>query len=163
MELLKRLYVKNSSFKDVRMADIYIICEEEDQNLTECRDAKFWSTLHNVAVIRKYKTILDVAVNEMDSLKFLLSIIGHMEQILHVRKAFKTGRHQMMLALAPKSKLEKHKNVSQGSSSIIEPDRCIFCKKTKYKAESITREKTHSCLEFRSDKKVRDSALLHIK
>ena len=35
--------------------------------------------------------------------------------------------------------------------------------KDELKAKSKTREKTHSCLEFRSDKKVRDSALLHIK
>ena len=39
----------------------------------------------------------------------------------------------------------------------------FFCKKTKYKAKSKTREKTHGCLEFRSDKKLRDSVLLHIK
>ena len=46
------------------MANICIICEKEDKNLTECKDAKSWSTLHNAAVIRKYKAILDVAVNE---------------------------------------------------------------------------------------------------
>ena len=44
------------------MADICIICEKEDQNLTECRDTKSCSTLLNAA--RKYKAILDVAVEE---------------------------------------------------------------------------------------------------
>ena len=86
-------------------------------------------------MIRKYKAILDVAV---DSLKSLLSIIGHVEQILHIRNAFKTGRHQPMLVLAPKSKLEKaqemfHREVVLLLSQIV----VFFCKKTKYKAQSI--------------------------
>ena len=72
------------------MADICIICEKEDQNLTECRDAKSWSKLHNAAVSRKDRAILNVAVHENGFLKSLLSIINHAEQSLHIRKAFKT-------------------------------------------------------------------------
>jgi hypothetical protein len=49
------------------------------------------------------------------------------------------------------------------ANSPILPDQLIFCKKTKYKPKSKTREKTQSCLEFRADSKVRESALLHIK
>ena len=49
------------------------------------------------------------------------------------------------------------------ANSPILPDQCIFCKKTKYKPKSKTREKTQSCLEFRAGSKVRESALLHIK
>ena len=43
------------------------------------------------------------------------------------------------------------------------PDKCVFCKKTKYKPETRTREHLHSAKEFRADKKVKESALLHIK
>ena len=40
---------------------------------------------------------------------------------------------------------------------------CVFCKKTKYKPETRTREPLRSAEEFRADKKVKESALLHIK
>ena len=43
------------------------------------------------------------------------------------------------------------------------PDTCVFCKKTKYKPGTRTREPLRSAEEFRADKKVRESALLHIK
>ena len=54
---------------------------------------------------------------------------------------------------------------TQGSSAnpAVLPDACVFCKKTKYKPGRRTREPLRSAEEFRADKKVRESALLHIK
>ena len=146
------------------MGDICIICGEEDKNLTECRDAKSWSTLHNAAVIKEHKRILDVAVGEN----------GFPEVPIKYHRSCRAGfTHKKSLQSSSKSNnaesslgnqtRKSTRTVLQGKSSVIEPDHCIFCKKTKYKPKSKTREKTHSCLEFRSDKKVRDSALLHIK
>lgn len=54
------------------------------------------------------------------------------------------------------------RNVAEPSAPVL-PDHCIFCKKAKYKPKSKTREKTQSCVEFRADKTVRDSVLLHIE
>ena len=52
---------------------------------------------------------------------------------------------------------------STGSSSVILPSHCIFCKKDKYRSKSKTREKLQSCSEFRADDTVKNSALLHVK
>ena len=54
---------------------------------------------------------------------------------------------------------------TQGSSAnpALLPGTCVFCKKTKYKPETRTREPLRSAKEFRADKKVKESALLHIK
>ena len=54
---------------------------------------------------------------------------------------------------------------TQGSSAnpAVLPDTCVFCKKTKYKPETRTREYLRSAEEFRADKKAKESALLHIK
>ena len=43
------------------------------------------------------------------------------------------------------------------------PKHCLFCKNDKYKSKSTTKEKTHSCLEFRADEKVKKSAMLHVE
>ena len=88
-----------------------------------------------------------------DYLKSPVSVIGHVEKIVHSFQDRSTSSDAG--TSSEKQTRKSTRNVSQGSSSIIEPDRCIFCKKTKYKAKSKTGEKTHSCLEFRSDKKVR--------
>ena len=47
--------------------------------------------------------------------------------------------------------------------SIILLKHCIFCEKDKYKPKSTTREKTHSCVEFRADEKVKKGAMLHVE
>ena len=54
---------------------------------------------------------------------------------------------------------------TQGSSAnpAVLPDTCVFCKKTKYKPETRTREPLRSAEEFRADKNVKESASLHIK
>ena len=54
---------------------------------------------------------------------------------------------------------------TQGLSAnpAVLPGTCVFCKKTKYKPETRTREPLRSAEEFRADKKVKESALLHIK
>ena len=54
---------------------------------------------------------------------------------------------------------------TQGSSAnpAVLSDTCVFCKKTKYKPETRTREHLRSARELRADKKVKESALLHIK
>ena len=52
---------------------------------------------------------------------------------------------------------------STGSSSVILPSHCIFCKKDEYRSKSKTREKLQSCSELRADDTVKNSALLHVK
>jgi len=48
-------------------------------------------------------------------------------------------------------------------SSVILPDRCLFCKKSKYKPNTKTREKLHSVQEFRADETVRARTSLHVQ
>ena len=51
-----------------------------------------------------------------------------------------------------------------GSSAnpAVLPDTCVFCKKIKYKPATRTREPLRSAEEFRTDKKMKESALLEI-
>ena len=49
------------------------------------------------------------------------------------------------------------------SNSVILPDQCIFCKKSKYKPNTKTREKLHSVQEFRADEKVKNCAISHVQ
>ena len=51
---------------------------------------------------------------------------------------------------------------NQPSSTIL-LDECLFCKKSKYKPNTKTREKLHSVPEFRADETVRACASLHIQ
>ena len=48
-------------------------------------------------------------------------------------------------------------------SSAILPDQCLFCKKSKYKPNTKTREKLHSVQELRADETVRTCASLHVQ
>ena len=50
-----------------------------------------------------------------------------------------------------------------GRESIILPKHCIFCKKGKYKPKLTPREKTHSCMEFKADEKLNESAMFHLE
>ena len=119
---------------------------------------------NNAAVIRKYKAILDVAVDDNGfphiPVKYhrpCRADFTHKKNVQDRSPSSDAGTS------SEKQTRKSTRNVSQGDSSIIEPDHCIFCKKTKCKAKSKTREKTHGCLELRSDKNVGDSASLHIK
>ena len=49
------------------------------------------------------------------------------------------------------------------SSSAILSDQCLFCKKSKYKPNTKTREKLHSVREFCTDETVRACASLHVQ
>ena len=87
---------------------------------------------------------------------------------MHVRihpqnslQSFTTSQSNVETVTSVSSR-ESKRNVSEPSAPRL-PDHCIFCKKAKYKPKSKTREKTQSCVEFRADKTVRDSALLHIE
>ena len=51
---------------------------------------------------------------------------------------------------------------NQPNAAIL-PDQCLFCKKSKYKPNTKTREKLHSVQEFRADKTVRECSSLHVK
>ena len=51
---------------------------------------------------------------------------------------------------------------NQPSSAIL-PDQCLFCKTSKYKPNTKTREKLHSVQELRADETVRACASLHVQ
>jgi len=51
---------------------------------------------------------------------------------------------------------------NQPNSAIL-PDQCLFCKKSKYKPNTKTREKLLSVQEFRADETVRACASLHVQ
>ena len=55
-----------------------------------------------------------------------------------------------------------HRDGNQPNPAIL-PDQCLFCKKSKYKPNTKTREKLHSVQEFRANETVRACASLHIK
>ena len=107
-----------------------VFCEKEDQNLTECRDAKSWSTIHNAGVIRKYKAILDVAVDENGFPQILVKYHRSCKADFTHKKRLQDRSTSSDSRTSSEKQIRKStRNVSQGNSSIIEPDRCIFLQK----------------------------------
>ena len=105
------------------MADICIICKKEDQNLTECIGAKSWSTPHNAAVIKKDKAILGVDVDEIRfpkiPVKYHRSCKAH---FTHKKSLQDRSTSSDAGTSSEKQTRKSTRDVSQGGSSIIEPD-----------------------------------------
>lgn len=140
-----------------------IICSVADANLSVCRDVSSWETLLHAAQVRNHKTILDVIVGENGMPEFSVSYhrscratFTHKKDLLKLSEPIP---HQNQQSSSQRSSSRD----TSPSSSVILPNRCIFCKKVKYKPRRSTREKTRSCMEFRSNDIVRSSAKLYFK
>ena len=142
------------------MADVCIICGCSGTNLTQCKDINSWSTLYQAAVIRNHKEILDICQHEGDFPEACV-INYHCS----CRADFTLKRNLEKIKSAEKVEHNSTRRSSRDgeSSSVILPDLCIFCKKSKYKPNTKTREKLHSVQEFRADDKVRNCATLHVQ
>ena len=145
---------------------ICLICEKTDlnANLSECRDRNSWITLLDAAQIRKHKGILAVPVGENGCPD--IPVRYH-----HTCRSAFTHKKDLLKLSAEDGKVDdagpnelrrSSRDLSAGGSPIL-PNHCIFCKKDKYKPKSTTREKTHSCIDFRADDKVKKCALLHVE
>ena len=64
---------------------------------------------------------------------------------------------------ATRSVSKRGSRAGNQSSSAILPDQCLFCKKSKYKPNTKTKEKLHSLQEFHADKTVRACASFRVR
>ena len=134
----------------------------KDVDLSECKDANSWKTLYNAAVIENHQEILDIPLNEsgfpQEPVKYHRSCRS---DFTHT-KSLQAFKPSLSNDSTTATGSRKSRNNSAEARSAVLPDYCIICKKTKYKPKSKTREKIQSCVEFRADKTVRNSALLHM-
>ena len=145
---------------------ICLICEKIDlnANLSECRDRNSWIALLDAAQIRKHKGILAVPVgaNGCPDIpvryhRTCRSAFTHKKDLLKL-----SAEDGKVDDAGPNELRRSSRDPSAGGSPIL-PNHCIFCIKDKYKPKSMTREKTHSCIDFRADDTVKKCALLHVE
>ena len=140
------------------MADLCVICGKHGLDLTTLRDKKSWETLYQAAVIRNHKAILDFSTGDFPVIP-----------VKYHRSCRSEFTHKRDLQAKNDEKFDKElplrrssRDASQVSLAVL-PNKCLFCNKSKYKANSNTREKLHSVQEFRADDKVKKCAQLHIQ
>ena len=128
--------------------------------LTQCKDLSSRSTLYQAAVIRNHERILDVSQNEGVFPEI------HVKYHRSCRAEFTLKRDLGKIKAVGDVDHEDDSTRRSSRSSLsysILPDQCIFCKKSKYKPNTKTKEKLHSVQEFRADEKVRHCAILHVQ
>ena len=85
---------------------------------------------------RKYKAIFDVAVDENGFPQIPVKYYRSCRADFTHKKSLQDRSTSSDAGTSSEKQTRKStRNVSQGSSSIIEPDRCMFCKKTKYRTK----------------------------
>ena len=141
------------------MPDECIICSCSDTTFSQCRDISSWTTLYRAAVIRNHKPVL-VASSES---KLPANPLKHS---CNCRAEF-TNKRDLQVANEPSDDAAAGSAPRRSSrernelSSAILPDRCLFRKKSNYKANTKTRKKLHSVQELRADDMVRTCATKH--
>ena len=146
------------------MADTCIICGLPDSKLAQCRDLSSWTTLHRAAVIRNHRPILE-ASTESEFPENAIKYHGNCRAEFTNKRDLEvtnkpSGNEEAATACAPR---RSSRDYGSHSSSSILPDQCLFCKKSKYKPNTRTRESLHSVQEFRADETVRKCASLHVQ
>ena len=143
------------------MADECIICGCSDSKLAQCRDISSWTTVYRAAAIRNHKPILEASTES----EFPENPIKYHR---NCRAEF-TNKRDLQVASKPSddaatgSAPRRSSREGNQPSSAILPDQCLFCKTSKYKPNTKTREKLHSVQELRADETVRACASLHVQ
>ena len=136
---------------------------DSDTNLSECRDKRSWITLIDAAKIREHERILSMPVGENGCPNIPVRYHSTCRSTFtHKKDLLKLSGEDEKEDPGPSEPRRSSRDPSAGESSIL-PKHFIFCKKDKYKPKSTTREKTHCCMEFRADGKVKKSAVLHVE
>ena len=116
-------------------------------NLSECRDVKFWRTLCQAAEIRQHQKILAQEVTE-NGLPNEIVKYHHECRSTFTHKNSCIGLQKDIEKPVEENPRKRRGRDSTGSSSVILPSHCVFCKKDKYRSKSKTGEKLQSCSEF---------------
>ena len=134
------------------MSDICIICGCSGTNATQCKDLRSWSTLYQAAIIQNHETILAISQNEG---VFPERCVNY-HQSCRAEFTLKRDLEKIKAAGNVDHDDDSTRRSSRDSvpSSVILPDQCIFCKKSKYKPNTKTRGKLHNVQEFRADEKL---------
>ena len=147
------------------MADECIICGCSDSKLAQCRDISSWTTLYHAAVIRNHETILAASTESefpKNPIKYHRNCRAEFTNKRDLENAVQDA-NKLSDDTATGSVLRRSSREGNPTNSAILPDQCLFCKKSKYKPNTKTREKLHSVQEFRADETVRACAFLHVQ
>lgn len=145
--------------------DTCVICSEKGDNLALCKDSESWARLCRAAVIRQHRPIQDLSTGDLDFSRLQVKYHASCRKAFVNEKKLQSLRKETAQTSEPQLR-RSARDMSQGSSgssSVILPDLCIFCKREKYKPGTKTREKLSSVQEFRADNTIKESALLHLK
>ena len=117
-----------------------------------------WTTLYRAAVIRNHKPILEASTESEfpeNPVKYHRNCRAEFTNKRDLQVANKPS-DDAATGNAPTGNAPRRssRDGNQPSSAIL-PDQCLFCKKSKYKPNTKTREKLHSVQEFRADETVR--------
>ena len=143
------------------MEEECIICGCSSSKLTQCKDISSWSTLYRAAVIRNHKSILE-ASTECEFPESAIKYHRNCRAEFTNKRDLQTNNKPSDDAATGTAPRRSHRDGNQPNAAIL-PDQCLFCKKSKYKPNTKTREKLHSVQEFRADETVRACASLHVK
>ena len=134
-------------------AEECIICGCSGSKLAQCKGISSWTTLYCAAVIRNHKPILEASTES----EFPESTIKYHR---NCRVEF-TNKKDLQTNNKPSDDIatrtvprRSYRNRNQPNPAIL-PGQCFFCKNSKYKPKTKTREKLHSVQEFCADETVR--------
>ena len=143
------------------MEEECIICGCSSSKLTQCKDISSWATLYHAAIIRNHKSILE-ASTESEFPKSAFKYHRNCRAEFTNKRDLQTNNKPSDDAATGTAPRRSHRDGNQPNAAIL-PDQCLFCKKSKYKPNTKTRENLHSVQEFCADKTVRACASLHVK
>ena len=144
-----------------------IICSASSASLSQCQGQESWTRLFRAAVVKNHQPILNLSFGEDD---FPMAPVRYHRAC---RKEFVNQKSLKALSGADPSKgdvggdsTERRRSArdpSASTGSAVLPDHCVFCKKTKYKSGSRTREKLRGVQELRVDTTIKKSATMHLE
>ena len=131
------------------MAEKCIICECSDSKLAQWRNITSWTTLYRAAVIRNHKAIVEASTSESDFPEAPVKYHRNCRVEFTNKRDLQAAKPSQNVETDPPRR--NSRDVSQPNSTVL-PEQCIFCKKTKYKPNTKTREKLHNVRLYTSNK-----------
>ena len=113
--------------------------------------------LYRAAMIRNHKPVLEASTKSKLPIKYHRSCRAEFTNKRDLQVANEPS-DDAATGSAPRRSSRERNEVS----STILPDQCLFCKKSKCKPNTKTREKLHSVQELRATETVRTCASLHV-
>ena len=148
LSYLQNTWVENP-LNACEAAEECIICGCSGSKLAQCKDISSWTTLYRAAVIRNHTPILEAPPES----EFLESIIKYHRNCRaeFINKRDLQTNNKPSDDAATGTCIQKNPQIGNQPNSAILPDQCLFCKKSKYKPNTKTKEKLHNVQEVCAD------------